>query len=120
MEVFDSFLDGSWKCRIPIKFREKATTYNVNHKAEHSASDNGMEVEQNVILLALNEAVWNHKPKDEEVGEEEHAQPIDHVRYVCDTAVLELRQQDADVGQDRPGQNLPVLMHVNLVVCWSR
>ena len=66
-----------------------------------------MEVEQNVILLALNEAVWNHKPKDEEVGEEEHAQPIDHVRYVCDTVVLELRQQDADVGQTDQARTCP-------------
>lgn len=73
MEIFDPFFYRSRKCRIPIQSSEKTTAYNKNHKAQHSTTYDGMEIVQYILFLALNESIRHHVPKNEEVGEKEHA-----------------------------------------------
>lgn len=116
MEHLHNIFEKFGKIRVSIERSEKSTGCDEDDEPKHSAAKDGMEVVDELFLLRLDEAVGDQVPEDEEIGDEEDDEAIDHVEEGGYAVVFEDTEYDVDVEKYDPRHCLSNLMREYLAI----
>ena len=119
MEHLHNIFEKLRKIRVSIESSEESTSCYEDDESEHSAAKDGMKVVDELFLLRLYKAIGDQVPEDEEIGDEEDDQAIDHVEEGGYAVILEDTKDDVDVKKYDPRNCLSNLMRKYLAVCWA-